>query len=585
MIKSRLFKTSFVYTSLMFCSFISSGYRIPDIIPRPPPLPFTHIPEKEVNQSQIDRLESLEDKTPEEFYRLGLYYILAGNLNQAVIYLDQALEKDPEFLEALIQLGYVYLWQNNQTLALEYFEKALDSKKCDKRALNGLFEVAPHLKDHEAIGLYERLLKCEPKNQDLIFELAILYKRTNQLAKAEKLLLDLLDKNPENLDAIEALASIYNQQNDVDALNDLYRRYPQNAQLQYIYAKRLLNDEKFTEAKKIYEKIPKSYQVYKELYEIKSRTDPSVFIDANYTDAKEWDPTLNIPVVKDYYFSFGANALLPITDKGRIDLRAFEYHQRENQINQPVGVNYSVYEAGGQIKGHYYFLPNWRLDLSAKGYQAWGLSQAKYPFQKANILEAGVNLVLNSTHLFVADAHLEHFIIKNYNKGISQLLRTDYVQGIYGYRPDIYMHPIIEGLAGAVYYHDHFNNIKNMQYLKGGFDLFTPYLKTYYLFEHSTFKYLNQNYFSYKMQTRSTVDVRFQKEIKSNLLWELIWDHTWELTKNLYLPIGDTVYVASRLYLIWNTYTAKMTFRHKDKLKIELSGHSDFIWYGLSVFS
>lgn len=566
-------KTSLAYSSLILCSIALSSYRIPDIIPRPPPAPFTQIPHHEENLKQIERLEKIQDKIALEFYELALYYILSGNLDRAIFYLNETLKDDPKFFQAYIQLGYIYIWQNKQNSAFDCFEKALDLKKCDKTAIIGITEVTKQLNNDETISLYERLLRCDPKNSDLLFQLANAYKKANRFSEAEKIFLELIEKNPNDSDSLEALSSIYNQQHNLQGLKRLQERYPNNSAIKHILAKQLLDQEKFSEAKKLYQTIPKNNSVYKELYEIKSRTDPSVFIEANYTDAKEWDPTINIPVVKDYYFTFAASALIPITDKGRLDVKAFEYHQRENQINQPVGVNYSVYEAGAELKGHYYFLPKWRLDLNAKGYRAWGAQQVKFPFQNRNFFEGGLNLVLNSKHLFIADAHTEYFIIKNYNKGISQLLRTAYVQGTYGYRPDIYMHPFVEGLLGAVYYQDHFDNIKNKQYLKGGFDLGTSLLKTFYLFEHSTFKYLNQNYFSYKMQTRSTVELKFQKEFRSKFLCELIWDHTWELTKNLFLPIGDTVYVAPRLYLIWNIYTAKFTFTHKDNLKIDVSGH------------
>lgn len=552
---------------------LTSSYRIPDLIPKPTPKPFIERPTQDYNQKAISHLEQIKERSSEETYELALYYILADDLEKATFYLEEALRQDPKFFEAMTQIGFVYLWQNQPDLALSYFEKALLLKKCDKKIIMGMAEAAKSFKNKKAIPLYERLLDCDPKNPDLMFLLANAYRQENRLDEAEKVFLKLLEQTPHNTDAIEGLARVYRSQHNIKALDELYKQHPENITLKSIYAKELLDHEKFSDAKKLYKDIPKTEDIYKQLYEIKSRTEPSAFVDANYTDAKEWDPTINIPVVKDYYFSTSLNILIPITDKGRLDVMGFEYHQRENQINQPVGVNYSVYEAGGGLKGHYYFYPKWRLDLNAKSYRAWGTQNAKYPFQNTTRFEGGINLVLNSTHLFVADTHIEYFVIKNYAQNLSQLLRTDYVQGTYGYRPDVYMHPFIEGLAGAVYYHDQYNNIKNKQYLKGGFDLFTPLLTTFYLFEHATFKYLNENYFSYKMQTRSTVEVKFHKEFKSKLLCELIWDHTWELTKNLFLPIGDTVYIAPRLYLIWNIYTAKMTFRNKDNFKFEVSGH------------
>lgn len=566
-------KTIYSLANVATCFFLICSFRIPDLIEEPPAKPFIDKPDLEINQDEINRLKAIKDRLKEESYELALYYILAGDLESAKFYLQEALNTDPNFLEALLEMGFINVWQKNYDKALVFFKDVLNLKSCEARAIYGITEVSKHMKTQEAIESYKMILSCDPENPDVLFLVATALRQNGQYQEAIKIYQFLLSKNQYVSDAIEGLASIYNKNKDKTSLQALHQKYPDNISLKHIYAKDLIDDEKYKEAKSLYKDIPKSPQVYKELYEIKSRCDPSISYDANYTDAKEWDPTINIPVVKDYYFLTGFNIMTPITDEGRFDMRGFEYHQRENQINQPVGVNYSVYEAGGEIKGHYYFLPKWRLDLNAKTYRAWGAQNAKFPFQNATRFETGINVVLNSTQLFVADTHIEYFIIKNYARGVSELLRTDYVQGTYGYRPDIFMHPFVEGHAGAVYYHDQYNNIKNKQYLKGGFDLGTPYLKTFYLFEHSTFKYLNQNYFSYKMQTRSTVELKFQKEFKSNFLCELIWDHTWELTKNLYLPIGDTVYVAQRLYLIWNIYTAKMAIRKNDYLKFELSGH------------
>ena len=104
-------------------------------------------------------------------------------------------------------------------------------------------------------------------------------------------------------------------------------------------------------------------------------------------------------------------------------------------------------------------------------------------------------------------------------------------------------------------------------------DLYFPSLTTSYLFEHSGFKHLNPDYFSYKQQLRNTIQLKYHQELHSQLYFEMFWDHTWEMTYNLFLPVGNFVFVAPKLYLIWNTYTAQMNWRYKDSLKIEMGFH------------
>jgi tetratricopeptide (TPR) repeat protein len=562
-------KWTFTFSSALLVSF-----RIPDLISPPLDPPFIERPsENRIENEKIEQLMSLDPRTADEEYELALFYILAGNVDLAKIHAAKAIELKKNFTEAEIQMGFIFLWENQIDQAELLFQRVLDREPCNKQALFGLGKIAIQSSDVKAIELFTQLYTCDSKNADALFYLAQLYKKSNRLEEAENAYRSALEINPNYVDAAEGLARLYELKKNKSGLKDLSEKYPSNPEIQHIYARYLLNTENFKEANQIYNRLPPNRQIWTEYWGIKSRTNVSSSLEANYTDAKESDPTLRVPVVKDYYFYGALNIFVPIFDALRLDAKAFVYHQRENDILPPVGVNYNIYESGAQLLLHYYFALNWRWDLTARAFDSWGAGQMTYPFDKTARFEPGTSIVLNSEHLFVLDAHVESFIIKNFAKIQSELLRTDFAQTAYGYRPNIFLHPKVESNVGWIYFHDSLHNLKNKQSAFAQIDLYFPWLTTFYLFEHSGFKYLNPNYFSYKNQIRNTIDLRIYKELAKGWYFEIYWDHTWELTQNLFLPIGNLLFVAPRLYLIWNKLAAQISYQYKDKLKFEIGGH------------
>ena len=559
-----------LYTLTIVCLL---GFRIPDLISPPLDKPFLKQPSTQIETKKIEKLEAVKNRNAEEEYELGLLYILSGNIELAKKHINQALQLKPSFQYAEIQLAYIYLWEQEIQLSAILFDNVLKKTPCQWQALYGKALIAKDQNKQEMIEAIQLIQKCPKINSDTLFLLGQLYYRTGQIKEAKITFIKVLDQAPQYEDAAEALAQIYRTENDSKSLKVLTEKYPSNTRIQHLYAQQLIKYQRFQEANKIYQKLTTQDVLLDEFWSVKSRTNPAISLEATYTDAKESDPTLRKPVVKDYYFYTAFNAYIPIFNQWRIDTKGFLYHQRENDILPPVGVNYNIYESGGQITSHYYFAPDWKWDVTARVFNSWGKGHMTYPFQNTTRFEPGTSLIYNAEHLFILDAHIESFIIKNYQIEKSQLMRTDYYQTVYGYRPDVFLHPRIEASAGWINFHDSFHNWKNRQTVSAHLDLYYPSLTIMYLFEHAHFNHLNENYFSYKQQLRNTLQVKFYKEFHSKFYFQAFWDHIWEDDYNLYLPIGNFVYVASKLYLIWNTIDAAFGYRYKDLLKIEMGGH------------
>lgn len=174
---------------------------------------------------------------------------------------------------------------------------------------------------------------------------------------------------------------------------------------------------------------------------------------------------------------------------------------------------------------------------------------------------------------FVLDAHIGDQIIKNFSDSISQLLRIDTYQGEYALHAPVFLHPLAEVGLGRSYYHDAIHNWKQYQNAKAGIDLLTPLLRLVYLFEHSRFKQLTQNYFTYKRQIQHTLSLKYEQMLYSQLKWEMGWDHIWQSNQNVVLPIGNLIFTSPSLYLIGNRFSALLQYRFQDLIQCEIGAH------------
>ena len=334
-------------------------------------------------------------------------------------------------------------------------------------------------------------------------------------------------------------------------------------------------DRHYKAAKKEYIALLKNHpydqKLNAELFDVRSHTDVSSSLETSYTDAKENDPTLQEPVVKDYYYYLALNLRIPIFDTWRIDAKGLFFHQRENNILNSF-VNYNAFIGGGQLLSHYYFANDWRWDVTLREISAFGSQAAQFPFVKTSRFEPGTSIVYSGNdHFFIVDGHIESFIIKNFAQQNSQLLRTDHIDASYLYRPEVFLNPKVGAGFDESFYQD--SNRKDWQSLFAALDLWAPMLTLTSLFEHAHFKFLTPNYFSYNQQIRETLGVRFHTPNHFHLYFEVLWEHSWQWTHQLIMPIGDLIFVAQQQYIIGNLFSSRIIYRFRDRFKFELGGH------------
>ncbi len=111
---------------------------------------------------------------PETLNALGIALSDAGRGADAVKVLDRALSQDPDFVEAVQNLGIVRLRANDLAGARDLFRRALARDERLPRAWNGLGVALARLQDERgAIEAWDRAVELDPGLYDALFNIGL----------------------------------------------------------------------------------------------------------------------------------------------------------------------------------------------------------------------------------------------------------------------------------------------------------------------------------------------------------------------------------------------------------------------------
>lgn len=98
----------------------------------------------------------------EAYYLKGFNFLEIGDTARAISSYQTAVEQDPDYFDAYLELGLIYSEQDNP-LALEYFNNALEVKPNERRVLysKGMYEQEHELYN-EAMQTYTTAIKFHP---------------------------------------------------------------------------------------------------------------------------------------------------------------------------------------------------------------------------------------------------------------------------------------------------------------------------------------------------------------------------------------------------------------------------------------
>ncbi|MBM76632.1 MAG: hypothetical protein CMK59_14595 [Proteobacteria bacterium] len=133
----------------------------------------------------------------------GVTYLVMGDDVKAFKEFQAALEKEPNHLQANLNLGFTALNSGNYQLAQQSFDKALITDPSNLDGKLGLAVALRGLKDYKAAEkLYDELLKSDNKSKMVYFNAATLQEKyVEDYNSALKILEEYKALNPSDLDA------------------------------------------------------------------------------------------------------------------------------------------------------------------------------------------------------------------------------------------------------------------------------------------------------------------------------------------------------------------------------------------------
>ena len=212
------------------------------------------------HQEALENLQAVIKYQPDKLEyqaELGSFYLDMGEYAKANQYFENALQKDPKNVEALLGKGRA-MWKNGDIVkAKELLENTAKLAPDDPRPLFYLGQISEDLeKPEDARGYYEKAASLSAKYLPARVALANLYTKTGQNSQALAVLSEALKANPSSALVHEGLGLVHSSQGNLQLAEKEFRTAieldPQLASAYFNLANTLRDRGQLDEAVKFY---------------------------------------------------------------------------------------------------------------------------------------------------------------------------------------------------------------------------------------------------------------------------------------------------------------------------------------------
>lgn len=170
-----------------------------------------------------DEIIKVDNKNINAFFIKGLNYREQHDTAKAVSSFQTALQLQPSFFDAALQLGLLSMYQKPE-LSLQYFQQAI---RIDSTQIYGYYDEAmllQHLKRNEqAKKVYRKLIQISPQFKDAYYRMGEIYFKQDSLGKAKKYLTLAIAVEPQFARAYLTRGKCYLKSAKIDsAKNDFH---------------------------------------------------------------------------------------------------------------------------------------------------------------------------------------------------------------------------------------------------------------------------------------------------------------------------------------------------------------------------
>ena len=173
-------------------------------------------------------LNALRQKIPEaaaEAYKKAVELHRDGHLEQALIEYGTAIRHHPKYLEALADVGTIFILYNRPQSALSFLRRAQQIDDCNPIVNINIAIALTEQRDYgEAMKLFRDVVKTEPRMALAHYYMAKIHHIQGKYDKAEEALQQAVEADPQLLDAWLMLANISIEQQKVDQAREALTR-------------------------------------------------------------------------------------------------------------------------------------------------------------------------------------------------------------------------------------------------------------------------------------------------------------------------------------------------------------------------
>ena len=158
------------------------------------------------------------------YYKLGAAFVGAGYPDEALPYLNAALEIWPENFKAWLAVGQVHLQQNRATDARKALERARELNPRSPELWNNLGGVAlMEGRNTDAVECFQQMLQLAPESNYGLVNAGLAFAKLGRAADAERLYRKALKQNPSDPEVLDRLGLLVGQSGRLDEAIALFK--------------------------------------------------------------------------------------------------------------------------------------------------------------------------------------------------------------------------------------------------------------------------------------------------------------------------------------------------------------------------
>lgn len=181
-------------------------------------------------EEALDSYKKILEKTPQDveiLKEVASIYSAARDYDQALTYLEKAVEVEPDYKDGLFNIGEIYRQKVNQTIdALDSLKTETGEYRKDEQSAARVEELLQKKKEYlsAAQAAYQQAMELDTTDVEAMDRLAKVYQEQEKFDEALSLLQALVKKDSTNCKAWQQLAFIYAKRNMGDEATEAYQK-------------------------------------------------------------------------------------------------------------------------------------------------------------------------------------------------------------------------------------------------------------------------------------------------------------------------------------------------------------------------